>query len=181
MADFNAALDSLLLDEGGYANNAADEGGETVFGISRHFNPAWTGWVFVDELKKVTNNLVNLNQSLSNDLNIRQATQNFYRSLYWNFDTVSSQTVATKLLSMEVNFGKGSAVRILQEGLVRLGYQVEVDGSLGRQTLATLEKAKEQDVLHCLRAYSALYRLHRVLAKPDQVQFLDGWLWRDTA
>jgi lysozyme family protein len=181
MADFNAALDSLLVDEGGYENNSADAGGETVFGISRHFNPAWSGWTFVDELKKLHTNLVELNKALSDDPNIRTATQNFYRSLYWNFDAVASQTVATKLLSMEVNFGKGSAVRILQEGLVRLGYHVEVDGSMGKQTLDTLQKAKEQDVLHALRSYSALYRLHRVLAKPDQTQFLDGWLWRDTA
>lgn len=181
MADFTQALDALLVDEGGYSNNSGDAGGETVFGVSRVFNPAWSGWTFVDALKKTHQNLVELNLALSEDANVTQAVQNFYRSLYWNFDAVPSQPVATKLLVMEVNFGKGSAVRILQEGLVRLGFHVEVDGSLGKQTLDGLQRAKEQDVLHALRSYSALYRLHRILSKPDQVQFADGWMWRDTA
>src|ERR1700679_1221990 len=113
MADFPTALAVLLVDEGGYENNPADAGGETVFGIARHFNPAWSGWSFVDELKKVHQNLVDLNKALSDDPNVKQATENFYRSLYWNFDSVQSQAVANKLLGMEVNFGKGSAVRIL--------------------------------------------------------------------
>ena len=167
MADFSQALDALLVDEGGYSNQSGDAGGETVFGISRHFNPAWSGWSFVDALKKTHQNLVELNRALADDPNVRTAVQSFYRSLYWNFDTVASQQVANKLLSMEVNFGKGSAVRILQEGLVRLGYHVEVDGSMGKQTLETLQKAKEQDVLHALRAYSVFYRIHRILSKLD--------------
>lgn len=180
MSDFNTALDALLKDEGGYSNNAADSGGETVFGISRVNNPIWSGWTFVDALKKLRSNLVDLNLALENDPQVRLAVQNFYRQAYWNFDVVKSQVVANKLLAIEVNFGKGSGVRILQESLVRLGFTIPVDGSLGSQTLDALEKAKEQDTLHALRAFAALYRLHRILSKPDQIVFAEGWLWRDT-
>lgn len=181
MADFNVALDALLAEEGGYSNNSADAGGETVFGISRVYNPNWLGWPFVDALKKEHSNLVDLNTALENDAQVRTAVQNFYRQAYWNYDKLKSQVVGNKLLEIEVNFGKGSGIRLLQQALIKIGFALDLDGSLGPRTLDALENAKEPDVLHGLRAFSALYRLHRILTKPDQVVFAEGWLWRDTA
>jgi lysozyme family protein len=81
---------------------------------------------------------------------------------------------------MEVNFGKGSAVKILQQGLIRLGHSLALDGSLGPGTYAAMADAKEPDLLHVLRAYSALHRVHVILAHPDNIQFAEGWLFRDT-
>lgn len=181
MADFKQALSELLDYEGGYSNNSADAGGETVFGISRHYNPAWSGWPRVDVLKREHQNLVELNVALRADPGVTASVEEFYRTQYWQFDSIPSQVVASKLLDMEVNFGKGSAVRILQEGLVRLGYKLDIDGSLGPGTLNALQKAKEPDVLHSLRAYSALARIHKIVRNPDQVQFAEGWAWRDAA
>lgn len=181
MADFKVALTALLGEEGGYANNPHDAGGETVFGITRRFDPNWSGWSQVDTLKRSHPNLVEFNQALQSDPTIQKAVADFYRQSYWNFDSLESQTVANKLLEIEVNFGKGSGTRILQEALARLGFAVEVDGSFGPRTLQALLKAKEPEVLHGLRAYSALYRVHRIMTHPDQIVFAEGWLWRDTA
>lgn len=181
MADFSIALKSLLVDEGVYANNPHDAGGETVFGISRKFNPMWTGWQRVDELKTQHSNLRDLNESLEADPYVTQAVSNFYRSTYWNFDVIKSQEVANRMLSMEVNFGKSSAVRIIQQGLIRLGANLHLDGSLGPSTLLAIENANENDLMHAMRAYSALARLHKVISNPDQIVFAEGWLWRDTA
>ena len=181
MADFSVALAELLGEEGGYSNNPHDAGGETVFGIARHYNPHWSGWPRVDELKKQFNNLVELNEQLAADVDLQKAVDDFYRQAYWNFDTIESQLVANKLFGMEVNFGTGSAVRILQQGLIRLGHRLEPDGHLGPATLAALQKAKEPDILHALRAYSALARLQKILAHPDQLVFAEGWFWRDAA
>jgi lysozyme family protein len=181
MADFNIALQELLDYEGGYSNNAHDAGGETVFGIARRWQPSWLGWQIVDQLKTLHTNLVDLNAALKADPQITLAVQAFYRSKFWNFDKVPSQLVANKMLEMEINFGPGSAVKILQQGLVRLGHSITLDGSLGPQTLNLLQTEKEPDLLHALRAYSALYRVHRIQAQPDQIEFIEGWLWRDTA
>jgi lysozyme family protein len=181
MADFKIALTALLVDEGVYANNPHDAGGETVFGISRHFNPMWTGWQRVDELKTQHPNLKDLNDALTVDPYVTQAVSNFYKSVYWNFDPVKSQGVGNRLLAMEVNFGKGQAVKIVQQGLIRLGANIHLDGSLGPSTLLAIENANENDLMHALRAYSALARLHKVISNPDQIVFAEGWLWRDTA
>ena len=181
MADFQIALTELLTYEGGYVNNNSDAGGETFAGISRTFNPNWLGWSVVDELKKTHSNLKELNEALLADVPLMAAVGQFYRQKYWNFDTVPSQLVANKMLDMEVNFGQGSAVRILQTGLVRLGHNLSIDGSLGSGTLALVIKENEPELLHALRAYSALSRVHRVQAHPDQMQFIEGWLYRDTA
>lgn len=52
MADFNKAHLEVMGNEGGYANNPADSGGETYKGIARKFHPAWPGWKMVDDLKR---------------------------------------------------------------------------------------------------------------------------------
>jgi lysozyme family protein len=181
MADFTIALHELLGEEGGYANNSSDAGGETVFGIARKFNPTWIGWQLVDPLKQAHQNLKDLNAALSADTQLQTAVAAFYRQAYWNFDNVQSQAVANKMFEMEVNFGRGAAVKILQQGLVRLGHAVNLDGSLGPSTYAAMSNANEPELLHALRAYSALHRVHVVLAHPDQIVNVEGWLWRDTA
>jgi lysozyme family protein len=181
MADFTIALALLLTDEGGYSNTAADSGGETVYGISRHYNPMWLGWQFVDAHKARTTNLKELNAALDADINLQAAVAAFYRQQFWNFDAVSSQAVANKLFSMEVNFGRGGAVRILQQGLVRLGHNIALDGSLGPSTYTAITNTNEPDLLHMLRAYAALHRVQVIQAHPDQIQFAEGWLIRDTA
>lgn len=181
MANFNTALTELLGEEGGYANNSSDAGGETVFGIARKFNPMWIGWQIVDPLKQEHSNLKDLNASLAANTQLQLAVAQFYRQAYWNFDNIASQAVANKMLEMEVNFGKGSAVKILQQGLIRLGHSLSLDGSLGPSTYSAMANAEEPELLHALRAYSALHRLHVILAHSDQIQFAEGWLWRDTA
>jgi lysozyme family protein len=181
MANFDIALQELLGEEGGYANNSSDVGGETVFGIARRFNPTWIGWQLVDPAKHQHSNLKDLNAALSADTQLQAAVAQFYRQAYWNFDNITSQAVANKLLEMEVNFGKGSAVKILQQGLIRLGHPVHLDGSLGPATYSAMSNAEEPELLHALRAYSVLHRLRVILAHPDQIQFAEGWVFRDTA
>jgi lysozyme family protein len=80
-----------------------------------------------------------------------------------------------------VNFGKGSAVKILQQGLIRLGHPVHLDGSLGPATYSAMSNAEEPDLLHALRAYSALHRIHVIQAHPDQIVNAEGWSWRDAS
>lgn len=181
MADFKQALDNLIGEEGGYVNNPHDAGGETVFGIARASHPQWAGWPLVDALKRQFSNLVDLNRQLKESATVQDAVQSFYRAEYWSFDSVESQAVANKLLSIDVLFGRGHGTQILQTALVRLGFHIDVDGQLGAKTLNALQKAKEPDILHALRTYSALYIAHRLIDKPDQVVFAEGWFWRVTS
>lgn len=181
MANFDISLQELLGEEGGYANNSSDAGGETVFGIARKFNSAWIGWQIVDPIKQQHTNLKDLNAALATDTQLQTAVAQFYRQAYWNFDNITSQAVANKLFEMEVNFGKGSAVKILQQGLIRLGHPVHLDGSLGPATYSAMSNAEEPELLHALRAYSALHRIHVIQAHPDQIVNAEGWSWRDAS
>jgi lysozyme family protein len=52
MADFNIADKLRQQNEGGYANNKADNGGETFRGIARKFWGSWKGWSIIDGIKK---------------------------------------------------------------------------------------------------------------------------------
>jgi len=179
MANFQIALTQLLKLEGGYVNNSHDAGGETVCGITRVNNPMWPGWSLIDQLHSQYPNIKDLNETIFAHSYIMQLISNFYEQIYWNFDIMVSQLVANKLFDMEVNFGKGTAVKILQESLSKLGYEVVQDGSLGTQTLTTLALVPESLILQYLRAYSCFYRFHRVQSNPDQQTFLEGWLIRD--
>lgn len=179
MATFETAYSNLIALEGGYSNNPHDAGGETFAGITRSNNPIWPGWLIIDAAKPQHPNIVDLNKTLFANTTLVQYLKSFYEQQYWNFDSLTSQPVADKLFAMEVNFGKGTAVRILQQALAKLGHNIVQDGSLGAQTLEITSKVPEDIMLQYLRAFSALFRFHRVQAKPDQATFLEGWLIRD--
>ena len=49
MAIFNSAFQITMGNEGGYANNPADSGGETYKGIAKNYWPNWEGWTAVDQ------------------------------------------------------------------------------------------------------------------------------------
>jgi lysozyme family protein len=48
MADFKQAHSIVMNNEGGYANDPSDRGGETYKGISRNNFPNWKGWKLID-------------------------------------------------------------------------------------------------------------------------------------
>ena len=52
MAKFSEAEKITCKNEGGYANNPSDNGGETYAGIARKFWPNWSGWAKIDAIKK---------------------------------------------------------------------------------------------------------------------------------
>ncbi|MBC7912857.1 MAG: hypothetical protein H7Y07_01930, partial [Pyrinomonadaceae bacterium] len=51
MANFDLAYKITMHNEGGYANDPQDNGGETWKGVARNFCPKWAGWVIVDRIK----------------------------------------------------------------------------------------------------------------------------------
>lgn len=176
MADFNTALAPLLILEGGYVNNPADNGGETYAGISRKNWPQWQGWAIVDSLKKTYPNLNDLNQALSSSAMLAGQVQDFYHVNFWNYDGIDSQEIANKLLSLEVI--SSSAARLAQQSLLELGVQVVVDGRWGLKTQDAINAQKETDVMHMLRAFTSLKFAEIVINNNGQHQFLKGWIKR---
>lgn len=161
MADFDRALLYVLKHEGGFVNDPDDPGGATNKGITlataqRH------GISTVDDLRAITD----------------EKAAEIYRADYWQFGEIESQSVATKLFDMGVNFGVKTAVKLCQEALNEVGASLRLDGACGPQTVAFVNATLPAQMLEML-CHEATWRyLDIVIARPKSKKYLPGWLKR---
>lgn len=175
MADFEKAVQKTLSLEGGYVNDPADPGGATKYGITEATARAhgYTG-----DMRKLP----------------LEKAKEIYKKSYWDvarLDEFLSQPLAENVFDCNVNCGARVGGRLLQEALNLLNVdpsgrqmypEIYVDGVIGPNTLATLQKAlqcrRDMESLiivlfNCLRAtrYVDIVR-----ARPKSKKFLIGWL-----
>lgn len=138
MANFTIALKKVLKNEGGYANNPNDAGGETYKGISRKNHPTWTGWISIDQIKKA--HPKGFKTILEHTPELQDKVKDFYKRRFWDelcLDTCSNQELANQAFDMAVNAGVKAGVKILQKVL-----GIPVDGILGNVTKKAIAKIK---------------------------------------
>jgi lysozyme family protein len=173
--DLNTLIDALIDREGGYANNPADRGGPTCFGIT--------------EAVARANGYVGPMQQLP-----RNEAAAIYERLYWlrpRFDEVASRNwrVAAELFDTGVNMGPAVAVTFLQRALTALNRNgkdysdLVPDGRIGAQTLAALDSFLtvragngETVLLRALEALQGERYLRLAERRPANEAFLYGWL-----
>lgn len=156
MASFDIAIEKILVNEGGYANDPSDPGGETNFGISKRAYPS------VD-IKGLT----------------KDSAKALYRRDYWQFDGCVDQAVATKLLDMSVNMGQRKAIQLLQIGLnKRWKFRLDEDGHWGPATQKAANECDEEDLMNELRAQSVFNYVEVTRVKPATLKFLYTWIRR---
>lgn len=156
MADFLAAINYVLVNEGGYSNDPNDPGGATNFGIEQKEWP---------------------------EINIATITREqavaWYQPNYWNkapYAAIVSQEVATKLFDMHVNCGLGTAVRMAQEALGFKGS--DVDGGLGPATLAAINAAEPDSFLAAVVDLLKAHYKTLEARNPKLLEFDRGWMAR---
>jgi lysozyme family protein len=113
MADFLKAYNKTAKNEGGYANDPDDRGGETWKGIARKMWPLWKGWAIIDYYKGKPDFLKNL----FNDKELESLVQDFYRLNFWNAlmgDKINSQAMAESIYDSAVNMGVPTAIKLAQ-------------------------------------------------------------------
>ena len=116
MADFDKEFEKVVLAEGGYCDDPDDTGGETYVGISRKYNPNWSGWPIIDAEKK--NGLKNITARLKKNKELNNKLKLVYKQKYWDvldLDDIPSQKIAHQLFDTCVNCGKATAIRIAQQ------------------------------------------------------------------
>lgn len=116
MADFDKEFEKVVLAEGGYCDDPDDTGGETYVGISRKYNPNWSGWPIIDAEKK--NGLKNITARLKKNKELNNKLKLIYKQKYWDvldLDDIPSQKIAHQLFDTCVNCGKVTAIRIAQQ------------------------------------------------------------------
>jgi lysozyme family protein len=159
VADFLAALPWVLRHEGGFSDHPEDKGGPTNLGITQRT---------LDDARRRDASL----PTWVGDLTQAQA-QGIYRAIYWLFEGVSDQRVATKLLDMAVNLGPVRAVMLCQRAL---GGEVALDGRWGPKTETAVNAAPGILQALCLEQ-EAFYR--RIVERDSsQAMFLKGWVRR---
>ena len=103
-----------------------------------------------------------------------------YKIGYWDAikgDQVKSQPVADLLVNFAYNAGPGTAGKALQRVLNSMGQSLQVDGIVGKQTVAATNQANERKLLEQLRNGMEAY--YRALGKkPTYAANLSEWLNR---
>jgi len=188
MADFDIAHAKSMGNEGGYANNPADTGGETYMGVARNFHPKWQGWRHVDATKANMTQMPTygtnsyfawarqLNRTAAANPALQKLVIDLYESVYWRgnrLGEIDNQDVANQIYDWAVNTGSRGNTWI-QEAL-----GVTADGVIGPKTLKAINTADPVVLLTNARKFAKEHRLKMCEDHPSQKQFLAGWLRRD--
>lgn len=181
MTKFEIAESITGRNEGGWANNPADTGGETMYGIARNHWPKWAGWAVIDTIKSKYGRTASvINKYAKQDAGLQEMVSKFYKQNFWDalrLDAITDQQLANTVYDFAVNSGTVRGAKFLQQaandtGLVNL----VVDGAIGPKSIAAINALNPQNVyVNYNRRREEFYRS---IAKGNQAQFLKSWLSR---
>lgn len=181
MADFTTAHAITAANEGGYANNPNDNGGETLFGVSRNNFPKWAGWPILDQLKQQPGFPGTANRHDQ----LKQLAHAFYKANFWDvlrLDTVQSQALANAVYDFGVNAGTARAAGFLQRAINATNGTVagvDTDGVVGPRTVAALNVHPRPSLV--VKAFAFLrgsFYIGLVEKNATQEQFIASWFSR---
>lgn len=175
MSLMQKVIDDIIAIEGGYSNNPADSGGETMYGITAAVARA-AG--YHGPLRDMP----------------RSVAEAIYADRYWDslrLDQIEalSAGVAAELADTGVNMGVGVAATFLQRALNVLNQQqklypdLKVDGAVGLVTIAALTaylKARGRDgekvLLRALNALQGARYIELAERREKDEAFIFGWI-----
>ncbi len=163
MANVKQAIDFVMRQEdsamsGVITNARGDHGGRTRWGISENAHPELTASGFFGDM------------SVWDSL---KAAEDVYAKFYaapLKLDQITSQGLATALLSFSVLEGQERAVKMLQHCL-----GVMEDGYLGPQTVAAINRASEFAIMQAYGLQQRAYFMRLAAINPTQAKWVVGW------
>ncbi len=175
MAKFEIAESITGKNEGGYANNHADKGGETYAGIARNFWPNWNGWQQIDAIKKQYGTNANtINLWAKKDVKLQEDVSHLYKQNFWDqnkLDLFTDQQIANTVYDFGVNAGTRKAAKTLQDVL-----NVSQDGIIGQITVGQVNSGNPKAIHTAYNCKRKEY--YESIAVGNQAQFLKSWLSR---
>ncbi|MGB9637943.1 MAG: glycoside hydrolase family 108 protein [bacterium] len=156
----------VIIKEGFYSNHPRDYGGETVFGISRRYNPNWEGWKIFDSNR---NNLDKVKEQL------KELAVDFYLEKYFTpFKEMYNKLPKSSLFLLDWYINSGvNAIKRLQRIL-----GVSEDGIIGKITLNKAFNFNDLELFNLLVLERMKFYLEIVINDSSQEIFLIGWLNR---
>jgi len=188
MADFNKSFEKTMGHEGGYVNDPDDKGGETYCGISRRWQPNWSGWLIIDAYKKAPD----FRKCLKNDEGLAQLVRDFYRIEFWNRisgDKIQAQYIADEMFDTIVNMNPRKPRMFLQRVLNCLNRNeslypdLVVDGAIGPATLSAMDKLNSDDtklLFNMLNVLQGNHYIEEMERDSEQEKYCRGWFSRVT-
>ena len=155
MDRFEKIFDYLLKVEGGYSDDKYDKGGKTKYGIIE------------EEARKYGY------KGYMRDMPLYIA-RDIYNKKYYHkngLDTLKSDKIALSICDWIVNSGSWGAKKA-QAALNELGFDLRVDGILGKKSLSALNEVDETKFLEKYHDLQRRYYRAIVANKPSQKVFL---------
>lgn len=175
MAKFEIAYEITARYEGGYVNDPADAGGETIFGVARNSWKNLAMWDIVDGYKKQGLRGSSLELACKNDAKLMAEVHHVYKTQYWDKvwgDKIVEQKRANAIYDFAVNSGVSRAVRYAQ-----LCLGVSSDGKMGPNTVKALNDAEagflKEYIDMRIRYFNSICK-----SRPANQKFLKGWTAR---
>ncbi len=171
MSSFNEAYKIVLQNEGGYANNPKDKGGETYAGIARNFFPDWEGWRIID-VKKLTTFLRTGIPNNATFSELKSLVDKFYLDR-WNLfrlSEIKNQNLATLLFDYIINSGSVTPIKAIQEIV-----GVTVDGKIGTLTIEAINKGNAKEIFSKLLKHRSEHYKNIIAKDPTQKEFEETW------
>lgn len=171
-SNFDFAIKTVMMHEGGLTDSPHDNGGITNWGISLRF--------IKDEhicengdCKGDANEIIHLTQT--------EADQIYY-SDWWkkfHYDKIKDKFVATKIMDFSINAGSSRAHRIAKQALNNIhGKFFVVNGELDDRSIALINATEPAVMMDALRAEEAKFYRDIVKRNPSLRPFEKGWLAR---
>lgn len=183
MANFEEAFKLTFEHEGGYVDNPADKGGETIYGISRRYHPDWIGWQTVDFVKQFVTSeegskefARDLTHFLKDNEVIHRQKKEFYKDFVWNImllNELKEQKIANAMFDAGVNHDCRDATRMAQRVA-----NVAADGIMGSITIGAINEMSLKMFLNNFTKIRKDYYNRLVKKDPSLLIFLGGWLKR---
>ena len=141
--------EEIVAREGGYVNDPNDPGGATNFGVTIH------------TLRRLGLDLTRDGQVTEADVRAltREQAIEIFLDQYYRRPGLAAlpEVLQPSVFDMYVNAG-GNAVRVLQRLLIAMGYDLDVDGVIGPQTIRAAQAAARIAPDHIADAYGIARR-----------------------
>lgn len=176
----SSILPQTLKFEGGYANIPGDKGGETYRGISRKANPNWSGWKYIDRVKKPS--IFSKEQPIKQNTvfpELEPEVARFYYTGYFvknGFHLLSSTDIALVLFDWAVHGGYSLAklLSVVKNSFGRTFNAASFDAKVA----ALLESLNRSKLISALIDARSNYLKSLVQSNPSQQKFESGWTKR---
>lgn len=160
MSRFDICLGRILKHEGGYVHDSLDSGGRTNYGVTQRVWEEFVGHP--------------VSEADMRNLTVEKVGK-LYKQRYWDRIQADRLPPGVDYICMDfaVNAGVGRSIKTLQSVV-----DATADGIIGNQTLSKVNATEVKKLINDFSDARVDFYQGIVARKPDQAQFIKGWLNR---